>query len=243
MKGYACARKNGSAPIQELMQIGLDHNELVFMYLGFSGIIIKIKEQVLAFDLGKECIHQEEIEAFERLDVHFYTHTHWDHWDPDVTLRMAEATGAPLVADPSVIDEMKNAMSPDLMISANPDQPISINNIAIASVTGVHPRPSTLFRVTSGDVRIFHGADSGYVPLTKYPADIAFLPVGDPSPSCSPKSAMQMALDLQPKVAVPFHGNSRQVKEFRKLLGQELPQTKVITPSPCDLVRVQLDNI
>ena len=240
--GIACGRKNGSAPIGELYQVQFDQKELAFIYLGFSGIIIKIKKQVLAFDLSKECIRQEEIEALERLDVHFYTHTHWDHWDPDVTLHMAEATGAPLVADPSVIDEMKHTISPDLMKSANPDQPISINNIAIASVTGVHPRPITLFHVTCGEIRIFHGADSGYVPLTKYPADIAFLPVGDPSPSCSPKSAVQMALDLQPKVAVPFHGNSRQLQEFHKLLGQELPQTQVITPKPCDLVRVRFDS-
>jgi L-ascorbate metabolism protein UlaG (beta-lactamase superfamily) len=240
--GYACGRKNGSAPIRELIQMPLGQKELAFIYLGFSGIIIKVNEQVLAFDIGKDCIHQDEIEVLDTLDVHFISHTHWDHWDQTIALRMLEATGAPIVADPSVIGEMKGSVSPDLLISAAPDQAFTLKDMRISSVVGIHPRPITLFQVTVADIRIFHGADSGYVPLTKVPADIAFLPVGDPSPSCSPQSALQMAQDLQPEVAVAVHGNSRQEQKIAKLLQQEMRQTQVLIPKPCELVRVRLDN-
>lgn len=74
--GYACGRKSDSAPIHELFQLTLNQNELAFIYLGFAGIILKVNDRVLAFDVGKECLHQDEIEALEHLDVQFYSHTH-----------------------------------------------------------------------------------------------------------------------------------------------------------------------
>ena len=145
--GYACGRKNGSAPIQELFQLTLVQNELAFIYLGFAGIILRVNEQVFAFDVGKDCLHQDEIEALETLDVQLYSHTHWDHWDPTVTMSIVEVTGAPIVADPSVVDEMKATVTPDLLKSATPGLSFTLKNMAISAVRGIHPRPITLFQV------------------------------------------------------------------------------------------------
>ena len=237
---YPCGRENGLAPIQELYRLPLASNELAFIYLGFAGIIVKVNERFFAFDVGKDCIRQEEIEALESLDLQFYSHTHWDHWDLSVTMSIVEITGAPVVADPSVVDEMKTNLSPDLLKSATPNHSLTLKNVAISAVPGIHPRPITLFHVTFDNFRLFHGADSGYVPLTGHPAEIAFIPTGTPSPSCSPKNALKMALDVKSQVVVGMHGNPKQLRDFRDLLHKKSPQTRIILPKPCELVKVQL---
>jgi L-ascorbate metabolism protein UlaG (beta-lactamase superfamily) len=240
--GHACSRKNDSAPIHELFQLTLDKNELAFIYLGYAGIILKVNDRVLAFDVGKECLRQDEIEALETLDVQLYSHTHWDHWDPSVTMNIVEVTGATIVADPSVVDEMRDTVTSDILKSATPNLSFTLNNVEISAIRGIHSCPITLFQVICDDVRIFHGADSGYVPLSKYSVDVAFIPTGNPSPSCSPENGLKMALDVQPNVVVATHGNSYQVRKFRELIYQEMPGTKVIIPKPCELVRVQVEG-
>lgn len=237
---YACGRKDDSAPIHELFQLALEKDELAFIYLGFAGIVLRVNDRVLAFDVGPECIHQKEIKALEALDVQLYSHTHWDHWDTMVTSSIFETTGAPIVAEPQVVEEMADVVAPDRVRAAMPGSPLLINAVEISAIRGIHPRPITLFHVKCEGVRIFHGADSGYVPLTEYPADVAFIPTGSPSPSCSPQNALKMAIDVQPKVVVAMHGNKKQLQRFRDLMQQKMPETKVILPQPCELVRVHV---
>lgn len=238
--GHSCGRKNGSAPIHELMQLTLEKNELAFTYLGYAGIILRLNDRALAFDVGRECIRDEEIDALAALDIQFYSHTHWDHWDRSVAMRISEKTGAKIVAEPKVVAEMKDQVTSDILTAAVPGLPLAINNVEISAIRGVHPRPITLFQVKWADLGIFHGADSGYVPLSEYPADVAFLPTGTPSPSCSPKNARLMASDLKPRVAVAMHGNQQQLRDFRALIQRGMPETRVIIPEPCELVRIHV---
>ena len=237
---HACGRKKGSAPIRELYELALEDNELAFVYLGFAGIILRSRDRVLAFDVGKLCIREQEIHTLEALDIQFYSHTHMDHWDPEVTLKIFEKTGARIVAEPQVVEEMGERVAPAAVKAAMPGRPLPIDEFEIEAIEGVHPRPITLFRVKWGAFRVFHGADSGYVPLGDYPGDVAFVPVGTPSPSCSPKNALNMALDLQPKIVVATHGNQKQLQGFQRLAQHNMPGMQVIIPEPCELVRVSL---
>lgn len=66
--------------------------------------------------------------------------------------------------------------------------------------------------------------------MKDYPAKLAFLPTGFPSPSCSPESALRLALDLEPHVAVAMHGKLAQMDKFKALVKKELPETTVIIP-------------
>jgi L-ascorbate metabolism protein UlaG (beta-lactamase superfamily) len=234
----ACGRKNGVAPIQELYELTLNEDELAFIYLGYAGIILRSQKGVLAFDVSQECIRDEEIAALKKLDLQFYSHTHWDHWDPGATLKILERTGAKIVAEPQVVTEMGDSLASDALTAARPGQPLTINRVEVSAIEGVHPRPITLFHVKWGAFRIFHGADSGYVPLGDYPSDLAFVPVGTPSPSCSPKNALNMVLDVRPQAVVAMHGNQKQLREFRRLVERQMPETEIILPEPCELVRV-----
>jgi L-ascorbate metabolism protein UlaG (beta-lactamase superfamily) len=81
-----------------------------------------------------------------------------------------------------------------------------------------------------GDLTIFHGGDSGYVPLKDYPTSIAFLPTGAPSPTCSPEEAFKMALDLKPSVVVTMHGNNYDNEEVKQKLKKNMPKTVVVMP-------------
>jgi len=63
-----------------------------------------------------------------------------------------------------------------------------------------------------------------------YPAKLAFLPTGLPSPSCSPESALKFTLDLKPRVAVAMHGKLAQMNKFKTLVKKGLLDTTVIIP-------------
>jgi L-ascorbate metabolism protein UlaG (beta-lactamase superfamily) len=237
---HACSRKKGSAPIRELLDVGLAEDELAFIYMGYSGILLRCRDRMLAFDVGKESIRPDEIEALERLDIQFYSHIHWDHWDAQVTRKLLERTGAQIVAEPQVVREMRGQIPPDALKAATPGEHLTIDDVEIASIAGIHPSPIVVFHVRCDGLEVFHGADSGYVPLGDYAADVAFIPAGNPSPSCSPENALKMALDVRPQVAVAMHGDQGQLQAFRRLVEQELPGTRVITPEPCELVRASL---
>ena len=87
---------------------------------------------------------------------------------------------------------------------------------------------------------IFHGGDSGFVPLKGLKADVAFLPTGEPSPTASPTDALKMALDLNPKLVVTIHGSKAQNKQFQSLAGKELPEAKVYIPERWKPIKVKL---
>ncbi|MFW9916753.1 MAG: MBL fold metallo-hydrolase [Candidatus Thorarchaeota archaeon] len=233
-------RNEESAPLQEFYSLPLEENEIAFIYFGFAGILLKSKDRTLALDLGKMCLKYEEIDGLEHLDIQLYSHTHWDHWDPDVSRRILEVTGAKIVAEPEVAQEMINDALDDVLTAAKPGEVLVINDLEISPVTGVHPRPITLFRVKWDGISVFHGADSGPVPLEHVPADIAFLPTGTPSPTCSPQNALKMAIDLKSKIIVTMHGTKTQVEKLKKLMEKEKPDTTVVTPAICELVRIKL---
>ncbi|MFQ5979161.1 MAG: MBL fold metallo-hydrolase [Candidatus Heimdallarchaeota archaeon] len=239
-KKWPSAREEGTAPIQELYALSLEKKDIAFIYLGFAGIILRTKDKTLAFDVGKLCIQNDEIEGLESLDLHFYSHSHFDHWEPEVSMKIFETTGAKIIAEPEIVKEMIGRVSSDKLVSAKPDKPLNVEGYEISAVTGVHGRPITLFRLKGADFSIFHGADSGPVPLKDYPSDVAFLPVGSPSPTCSPEKALEMALDINPKVIVAMHGTKSQLQKFSKIMEKKMPDATVMTPEPLELMKISL---
>jgi L-ascorbate metabolism protein UlaG (beta-lactamase superfamily) len=166
----------------------------------------------------------------ENLDLHFYSHNHWDHFSSNVTEQIFELTSAPVIAERQVASELENKITDKKLKSTISGKTITINGFEIKAISGIHPCPITLFRVKWEEGSFFHGADSGYVPLKDYPADIAFIPTGSPSPSCSPEKALKMVLDVEPKVAIAMHGTKRQMEKFKTLTNKELPDITVIIP-------------
>ena len=97
-----------------------------------------------------------------------------------------------------------------------------------------------LFQIKMGNLLVFHAGDSGYVPLKDYESQLAFLPTGRWSPTCSPENAFKMAADLKPKVVVAIHGSKGQHIEFENILKDKMPQTKVIIPKPYTAQTIEL---
>ena len=220
-----------STSIKELVTMPLEKNEIAFIYLGYSGVILKTKDKTIAIDMCKMSFESnDQIEDLKDLDLQLNTHTHRDHFDVKTTKRIFEISKAMVIADPQVVKELEKKIPPDKVKALTSGERFSIDGLEISAVSGVHPGSITLFKIKFPEFSIFHGGDSGCIPLKEYTADLAFLPTGAPSPSCSPENALEMALDVNPKVVVTMHGNQDQMEKFKALALQEKPDLNVIIP-------------
>jgi L-ascorbate metabolism protein UlaG (beta-lactamase superfamily) len=228
--------KSKSGSIQELFTLTLERarweeGEVAFMYLGYSGIILRMMMgRTIAFDVA-DLLKGEEISALQNLDVLFFTRGHEDHYKLKETLEIYKRTGAHIVAEPSVTNDLRGEIPSDKLVSAEPGGTYGIGDIKVTAVAGVHRVPINLYHVKVGELNILHCGDSGYVSLKEYPADLAFLPTGGPSPTASPEAALKMALDVRPKVVVAIRGSGGQSKEFKKGVKGQMPETTVIIPA------------
>lgn len=203
--------------------------QIAFLYLGYSGVVVRLAEAVVGLDVAN-LLTPNELAHFRNIDLLLFTHSHWDHYDPQTASRILENSSAKVVAQQQVIDDLKKHVAPDRLNVAKPETPLTVGQFEVLAVDGVHPRPISVFRIKRGEFSLFHGGDSGYVPVEKCAADLAFLPTGSPSPSCSPENALRFALDLNPKVIVAMHGRSSQMKKLKNLIEKRMPHTSVIIP-------------
>jgi L-ascorbate metabolism protein UlaG (beta-lactamase superfamily) len=199
------------------------------MYLGNSGVILRTREGTIAFDVAN-LLTSEEVNAMQNLDIILFTHGHEDHYKQKNTVEMVNATGACVVAEPSVASDLRGKLPADELVSAEPGGTYDVGDFKVAAISGVHRGPIDLYHVKAGGLSMLHCGDSGYVSLKEHTAKIAFLPTGNPSPTASPKDALRMALDCRPKVAVAIHGSGAQKKEFEKELKRQMPETAIIIP-------------
>jgi L-ascorbate metabolism protein UlaG (beta-lactamase superfamily) len=208
---------------------GWRDEEIVFMHLGYSGVILRMRNKTIAFDVAN-LLTSDEINAIQNLDLLLFTHGHDDHYKLKDTLEIFNATEAKIVAEPSVANDLNGKIPPEKLISAEPGGTYNIDNFKVTAISGIHRGPNNLYHVKTGELSILHCGDSGYVSLKDYPAKIAFLPTGDPSPTASPKDAVRMALDVRPKYAVAIHGSGNQNKDFEKELKKKMSEITVIIP-------------
>lgn len=231
MKPVLSGVKNKSDSIQELFSLSLGKRELAFMYLRYSGVILRTIDGTVAFDVA-DLLKEDEIRALESLDLLLFTHGHGDHYNLRETLEIFMETGARIVAEPNVAEELMGKVTSEKLMAANPGITYRIGDFEITVIKGVHRGPINLYQVKIAGTSIFHGGDSGYVSVKDFPSDLVFVPTGVPSPTASPRNALRMTLDLNPKVAVAIHGSSAQNSEFEKSVQEKMPKLKVIIPEP-----------
>lgn len=229
--------KEKDEAIRQLYAIPLEAGEAAFVYAGYSTIIFRLPNTTFGVDLGG---YFKQVKALEALDMLCLTHHHRDHFDPKTTHAIFKATGADIVVEPDLAEQVEGKIPSGKLFSAHPGNPFKVGQYEIRGVVGVHFGPITLYHIKYGDLSIFHAGDSGYIPLKEYPAELAFLPCGSPSPSCSPNQAHQMALDIQPRIVVAVHGNKKERALFSKLVGKDLPDTRVVIPNPYSPVKLEL---
>jgi L-ascorbate metabolism protein UlaG (beta-lactamase superfamily) len=236
-------KESKSGSMQEFYSLplgsGWKDEEIALMYLGYSGIILRMRGGTIAFDIA-DLLTSGEVNAMQNLDIMLFTHGHEDHYKLKDTLEMFNATGACIVAEPSVANDLRGKVPADKLVSAEPGGIYDIGDVKVTVISGVHRGPINLYHVKTGGLSILHCGDSGYVSLKEHTAKIAFLPTGNPSPTASPKDALRMALDSRPKFAVAIHGSGGQSKAFEKEVKKQMPETTVIVPERYKSIKVAL---
>lgn len=217
--------------MKKLFTLPLKKNEVAFMYLGYSGVIVRTAIHAIAIDPAS-LVRDEEITAMKGLDLILFTHSHGDHYNSEVATNLFTASDASVLAEPMVASDLEEKIPSNKLTSITPGKLYVFDGITVTTVKGIHRGPISLFQIKMGDLAIFHGGDSGYVPVTDYPSDLAFLPTGSPSPTASPEDAFKMATELRAKTVVAIHGSEGQSKELARTLKEKMPTTPVMIPEP-----------
>ena len=215
--------------------------EVLVFYLGYSGVIIRTAEATVIIDPA-DLLLTSDVEKLKALGVDFlfFTHGHGDHFVLASALEIFKATQAYVAAEPGVAAQLRGKIPPSRLLGAAAGKTLSAGKLRLDFVAGQHVGPILLIRIQAGGIRIFHGGDSGYVPLSDFPSDVAILPTGRPSPTASPEAAFKMASDLKPQVVVVIHGSDAQNAEFEKKVRAGLKETTVVIPEPGKMVKVTL---
>ncbi|MFX1284836.1 MAG: MBL fold metallo-hydrolase [Promethearchaeota archaeon] len=217
--------------IKTLYSLGLDVNEFVFIFLGYSGVILRSKDITIAFDPSRS-LGKPEVSVLKQLDLLFFTHNHWDHYLNKEALEIIKQTGTHVVADILTSEELKASVPPNMITvadSGSSAKTYRVANLEIVALRGIHVGPITQYLVNLGGIKVFHGGDSGYWRHKDVSADITFVPTGTAT-TCSPAVALAMVMNLQPKITVPIHGNKQDIKQFKVLMEKVLPEIEVIVP-------------
>lgn len=228
--------------IKNLFGYVLGDKEIAFQYLGYSGLILRTNEGAIIIDPADR-LRNVELKSLTPglVNLILFTHNHYDHFNHGSTVALFKATGAPILAEPAVASDLRNAIPKDKLAVASVEEVYEKDNISVKAIKGIHVGPTLLYHISIGKITIFHGGDSGHVPLQGLKADVAFLPAGEPSPTASPQAAFRMASELEPKVVVAIHGSQRQYKELENLIHEKWPDLKVVIPAPYSINRVKLD--
>ena len=229
--------------LQDLFKVSLEKNEVAFISLPFSGVLFRVEDMTILIDPAN-LLSDEDIESLKAagLDLLLYTHGHGDHLHLPTAQKIHEGCQPEIAADPSLVERIKRSVPTEKLIGAEPGLSYTIGKILLEAVKGEHIGPITLFKITVGDICLFHGGDSADVPLEKYPSDIAFLPTGAPSPTASPESAFKMAQHLKPQCVVAIHGSDEQNEEFKTLMNQKYPEIEVIIPEIGKVIKISVSK-
>jgi L-ascorbate metabolism protein UlaG (beta-lactamase superfamily) len=226
-------------PISDLITVPLQENDVAFIYFGWAGILLKANQGIIAFDLcayDNILLKKKNIEKITSLDLQLNSHIHRDHFNIGSTKQLFQQTGAKIIVDPLIFEELKNEVPNEVLFSALPNKPITVGDFTVNSIEGIHPSPISIFHVKWNGLSVFHGADSDYVSLENFLADLAFIPTGYPSPSCSPEKGLKMVLDINPTIAVATHGTKAEMGKFKALVTKEIPDNKVVIPEKNELI-------
>ena len=237
-------RARAETELEKLFAAPLAEGEAAYMFLAFSGVIVRTAAGTVVIDPANLLVGDDlSVLAKHKIDALLYTHGHGDHFDAATARDIVRATGATIIADQAVAVTLRGSGSvpADKILVAAHGQTLTAGAAKVKGVAGRHVGPITLFHIKLGTVSVFHGGDSAYVPVADCPAQLAFLPVGRPSPTASPAYALKMALDVKPKTVVLMHGQDEEYAEFKKLAAKELPGVAVQVGEPFKAKVVRLD--
>ena len=224
---------------KELYYLNLNEKQLAFVWLGYSGIILRLSNMTLLFDIS-DFLNDQQIQELREPIIILYTHIHDDHFHLRTTLKISETKDTIIITCPQVYNELKEFLPTRSLKVLQPRKGIRIGDIKVFALKGNHDCEHYIYYVIYDNVKILHLGSSGYVPLSKIKSDIIYVPVGQPSSSASPEDALRITRDIQPKYSIPMHGSDKEISEYIDLVEKENIPTKIIKPEKDKLIELSL---
>ena len=171
-------------------------------WLGHDGFRIEAAQTV--------AIDPYEVASGPKADLILVTHAHFDHCSPADVQKLQQA-------DTVIVTEKDSAekLSGDIRVVAPGDR-ITVGGMTIEAVPAYnvnkhfHPKANGWlgFVLEIDGVRIYHAGDTDFIPeMADLQVDIALLPVSG-TYVMTADEAVEAALAIAPKVAIPMHYGS-----------------------------------
>ncbi len=163
------------------------------------------------------------------------THEHYDHLDADLVASLQARANCLVVADPTSSQLLTRRVPGDKLITVEPGSQIDVEGAKIYVEECNHPPASTpvTYLIEVGGFKVYHTADSLPFPRmadigAEHRPDITFCTVGI-APGTSPRTGVEIAKLVRPKVAIPYHTRRKADLElFARLLAQEAPNIRCV---------------
>ena len=186
-------------------------------WLGHDGFRIEAAKTIY--------IDPYQISSGPKADLVLITHDHFDHCSPEDVSKIQQS-GTVIVTE----KDSAKKLSGDVRILA-PGESVSLDDVTVVAVPSYntdkdfHPKKNAWlgFIVDVEGIRIYHAGDADFIPEMKdFEVDIALLPVSG-TYVMTADQAVEAALAIQPKLAIPMHygaivGDEGDALNFKKAL-------------------------
>jgi L-ascorbate metabolism protein UlaG (beta-lactamase superfamily) len=142
--------------IKSLFFLKLKNNDLAFLFLGYSGILLRSEDLTIAIDPGKSLTHTE-VSEIKHLDFLLFTHNHWDHYKKDYASEILKQTQPHTVADIITYEELKANVPPNMLTKADPRSKSAtyhFDETEITALQGIHVGPITQYLINLRGIKV-----------------------------------------------------------------------------------------
>jgi L-ascorbate metabolism protein UlaG (beta-lactamase superfamily) len=197
-------------------------------WLGQAAVKIQAGGKVIYID-------PYQLNKTDKADIILITHSHGDHLSA-ADIEKVLTDQSTLIAPQDCFKEFKKSWKAKVL-SLAPGQNTNINNILIEAVpaynvikTKFHPKANNWvgYILTIDKIRIYHTGDTERIPEMKnMTCDIVLLPLGQTYTMNSVEEAVEAALDVKAKIAIPIHfglyeGKAEDAQKFQALLKDKV---------------------
>ena len=206
----------------------LEHNGIIFQWLGHDGFKITHGGKTIYFDPYKLKPQHDKKDA----DLVMISHNHFDHLSVEDLARVI-GSNTHIVAARECVSKL-NGVGASEVRGVAPGEKLTVQGVAIEAVAAYntnktfHPKADGKvgFVVTMNDVRIYHAGDTDIISeMEGINPDVALVPVSGTYVMTAEEAARSVNEKLKPKqIAIPMHygtvvGSEKDARTFSQLVS------------------------